>query len=901
MRHGTRVVVGALVVVACGMATVPSAAEVTSSDRSAVAAPTLALDQSDGLVDGQQVAVSGSGFVPSSQTIVYQCLANPVGVVDCDLDSATAVAVDESGSFSMRQPVYASINEWGSTSADCLAPDRCVVAANLGFDGGASAAVAPISFDSTAPLLPPPTISIDRATDLVDRQVVQVEGRGFVRGESHSTSPRSGTRTVNLYQCGSGEYGVPGDCRLHPTQTVDVETDGTFSAELPVSTAMHSLDGGTFDCRTVPCFLVASTGKPHFWLHARADLHFDPAAPSPEWPLPEITVTPSTGLGDFNELSVVGSGFTPGSEVSVEVCAADDSQRCNFENTEYPGADADGRLEVDVTALSHGSPWIPFDCRQPPGCELRLMELDHELVVSVPLSFGPPDASRGRYLDPVFPEVHVDRDVVYRDTVDVNGRPIQLKLDIFRPLGDTATSRPAIVWMHGGFFIGGDKSSMWDEASAVAERGYVGVSLQYRLRRSAGGWHDIYLASLDAYDDAVAGVEWLKSHASDYGIDPDAIAAGGFSAGAVTALNLAYLPGQRGPATSPIMATLPMAGVLYTPPAQGDPPAMLFHGSVDGTTPYDNIAPACPLASAVDVACELVTYDGRDHGQAFLADLLGRGLPFLAEHGLAPRGYFDVEAVAGGRYSVAEGSTVRLDASGSVGEELTYAWSPAERLDDPTSASPQVVALDDGTETLGLVVTNHHGISADDQAQVVTQNVAPTIASVEATTSGDRSVSLVASVTDPGLADTHTARVDWGDGVFSPAAVDQGKARAAHDYSEPGSYDVTVTVTDDDGGSAQSTVTVVVGCTIFGTPGDDRLVGTDGDDIICGLAGDDVIKAGEGDDQIFGGEGDDRLRGGRGADLLVGGPGKDWVHGGHGRDDCTAEKRISCRLSARST
>ncbi len=298
------------------------------------------------------------------------------------------------------------------------------------------------------------------------------------------------------------------------------------------------------------------------------------------------------------------------------------------------------------------------------------------------------------------------------------------------------------------------------------------------------------------------------------------------------------------------------------------------------------------------MACELVTYDGRDHGPAYLADLMGRGLPFLAEHGLTPRGYFDVEAVAGGRYSVAEGSTVRLDASGSVGEELTYAWSPAERLDDPTSARPEVVGLDDGTENLGLVVTNHHGISADDQAQVVTHNVAPTIASVEATTSGDRSVSLVASVTDPGLADTHTARVDWGDGVVSPAAVEHGTARAEHDYSEPGSYDVTVTVTDDDGGSAQSTVTVAVGCTIFGTPGDDRLVGTDGDDVICGLAGDDVIKGGEGDDQIFGGAGDDRLRGGRGSDLLVGGPGKDWAHGGHGRDDCTAEKRISCARSA---
>ena len=59
---------------------------------------------------------------------------------------------------------------------------------------------------------------------------------------------------------------------------------------------MHSLDGGSFDCRSAPCYLVASTGEPHFWLHARADIQFDPSAPSPEWPLPEIvglTLEPS--------------------------------------------------------------------------------------------------------------------------------------------------------------------------------------------------------------------------------------------------------------------------------------------------------------------------------------------------------------------------------------------------------------------------------------------------------------------------------------------------------------------------------------------------------------------------------------------------------------------------------
>ncbi len=161
----------------------------------------------------------------------------------------------------MRQPVYASIADWGNTSIDCRPAGRCVLAANLGFDGGASAVVAPISFDPTAPLLPPPTITVTPATDLVDRQVVRVEGQGFTRGKSFSTAPSDGGRSVSIFQCGHREYGKPGDCRLHPTRTVDVEPDGTFSTELPVSTVFNSWYGGTFDCRTgtEPCFLVATT------------------------------------------------------------------------------------------------------------------------------------------------------------------------------------------------------------------------------------------------------------------------------------------------------------------------------------------------------------------------------------------------------------------------------------------------------------------------------------------------------------------------------------------------------------------------------------------------------------------------------------------------------------------
>ena len=166
-------------------------------------------------------------------------------------------------------------------------------------------------------------------------------------------------------------------------------------------------------------------------------------------------------------------------------------------------------------------------------------------------------------------------------------------------------------------------------------------------RSTAATFRDQYLASLDAYDDATAAVEWLHDHAGEYGIDPDAIFAGGFSAGAVTALSLAYLPGQRGPATSGIAAALPESGQLYTPPEPGEPPTLAFHGTNDAILPYDNLATTYPLAAQVDVPCELVTYAGGGHGVGTMKERQLRSNAFLAEHVLGPLGYFDVTADAG--------------------------------------------------------------------------------------------------------------------------------------------------------------------------------------------------------------------------------------------------------------
>jgi cellulase (glycosyl hydrolase family 5)/Big-like domain-containing protein/PKD domain-containing protein len=75
-------------------------------------------------------------------------------------------------------------------------------------------------------------------------------------------------------------------------------------------------------------------------------------------------------------------------------------------------------------------------------------------------------------------------------------------------------------------------------------------------------------------------------------------------------------------------------------------------------------------------------------------------------------------------------------------------------------------------------------------------------------------LTLLAELSDPGTADTHTARVDWGDGTSAPATVQEslgaGTLTASHAYSAAGVYRVGATVTDDDGAAASAALDAVV-------------------------------------------------------------------------------------------
>ncbi len=171
-------------------------------------------------------------------------------------------------------------------------------------------------------------------------------------------------------------------------------------------------------------------------------------------------------------------------------------------------------------------------------------------------------------------------------------------------------------------------------------------------------------------------------------------------------------------------------------------------------------------------------------------------------------------ADAGGPYAVDEGLTVALDGSASTAGTfgpITYAWDydGDGAYDDDVGVAPTFSAggLDGPTAvTIGLEVTDACGRTATASGTLNVANVAPAFTSTSQDGPIDEasSVALSASATDfP--SDPVTYSWDFGDG--EPAG---SGASVSHTYADDGSYTVTVTASDDDGGSASTQLTVVV-------------------------------------------------------------------------------------------
>ncbi|MEO8085103.1 MAG: alpha/beta hydrolase, partial [Ardenticatenales bacterium] len=247
-----------------------------------------------------------------------------------------------------------------------------------------------------------------------------------------------------------------------------------------------------------------------------------------------------------------------------------------------------------------------------------------------------------RYLDPIFTRTERTNDIVYGTAIDKpTGRPVDLKLDIYEPTGDTAAARPVFIFLFGGGFVAGTKDlepTVYCEQ--MARRGYVAIAPSYRLNQG-----DVWFDGIPAaVADARQAVRWVRAHAADHRLDATRIIIGGSSAGAITSLFVAYTDMARtagseagGGASSDgseVALVMDLWGGLYSEVNQldaGEPPLAIVHGTADDVVPYTEATNLRDRAEAQGVPYVFLPLEGKGHAPYMPIELMTTLAPFFYE------------------------------------------------------------------------------------------------------------------------------------------------------------------------------------------------------------------------------------------------------------------------------
>lgn len=262
-----------------------------------------------------------------------------------------------------------------------------------------------------------------------------------------------------------------------------------------------------------------------------------------------------------------------------------------------------------------------------------------------------PSPPRGCFRDVVWErsQVQVIEGIQFGSALNpTSGQIEKLHLDAYLPPdSDERALRPAAVLIHGGGFVGGDRTcdGQPEFAFQLAQRGFVAVSIDYRQLAN-----DIDLGTdipqLKAAEDARAAVRFVRKMAKEYRVDPDRILMEGDSAGAVMTLYQGYVkdaqgegesgnPGYRSDiqlavSVSGQVTNQAYCGQIHPSPAncavdsglthlldidghEGQPALFMIHGTEDYTVPYVNGKAVFDQAQAAGIPASMVTIPGARH------------------------------------------------------------------------------------------------------------------------------------------------------------------------------------------------------------------------------------------------------------------------------------------------
>lgn len=230
-----------------------------------------------------------------------------------------------------------------------------------------------------------------------------------------------------------------------------------------------------------------------------------------------------------------------------------------------------------------------------------------------------------RYLDSLFIAEKTDSAIIY-GTADALNAPYisnswtysqDLLMDIYQPQGDMNQVRPVLLFIHGGAFLFGSREdpNSVNVCKGFAEKGYVAVSIDYRLGLNTFSAASAERAVYRGVQDTKAAIRFLKENHTSYGIDTSRIFAMGNSAGSISAIHAAYFEDDErtnisSTFTAPDLGCLSCSGNAFihndkpiaianlwgaivdtTYIEAGDVPMISFHGTDDFVVSPDSANP----------------------------------------------------------------------------------------------------------------------------------------------------------------------------------------------------------------------------------------------------------------------------------------------------------------------
>ena len=235
---------------------------------------------------------------------------------------------------------------------------------------------------------------------------------------------------------------------------------------------------------------------------------------------------------------------------------------------------------------------------------------------------------------------------------------------LFFPEKSSTTPRPAIIFFHGGFWDAPTPTQFVPHCLHFAARGAVAVAAETRTSVKNG------TGPVESIEDARALVRWLRANADTFNLDPQKITIGGAAGGAYLAL-LATMPSVKELPPVDGFDCRPQALILFSTlvntAAKGAaserfpdakiakrlsptglirrklPPMLLFHGTSDRITPFEEVEKFRRRMRWRGNACQIINFERADHSffnfnvsHKNFELTIGAADRFLVEHGLLP-------------------------------------------------------------------------------------------------------------------------------------------------------------------------------------------------------------------------------------------------------------------------